>query len=204
MEDPGFHYPQSMDSAAFTRGMVLGVSIAAPVGPIGLLCIRRSIALGMRAGFASGLGAATADLVYGLIAAYGLTAITQALLGWQDWLRLGGAAFLLWLAVKFWRAPEPEAAAPAAGFAGTFLLTLANPMTILAFLGIFAGANLTGSAPWIAAGVFTGSALWWLTLSSAAGWSRSRLSPRALVWVNRASALLLGGFALQTFAAYMK
>ena len=157
--------------------MIIGFSIAAPVGPIGVLCIRRTLADGRAAGLATGLGAATADAIYGCLAAFGLTALTAALVGGQMWIRLIGGAFLLYLGVRTFLAKPSGSAAEARGsgllsaYASTFLLTLTNPMTILSFVAVFAalGLGTTHPEPLSAAvlvlGVFVGSAVWWLTLS---------------------------------------
>ncbi len=192
---------------AFLKGLLLGFSIAAPVGPIGLLCIRRSLAHGRLAGFVSGLGAATADACYGLVAALGLTAITHALVGHRAWLQLGGGIFLLYLGIATLRARPPAAearVAPAPNLSTAYLtilvLTLTNPMTILSFLGIFAGLGVgasTGGA-WpacrLVAGVFLGSATWWLLLGSAAGWLGRRLDHGGLRILNLASGLVIAAF----------
>lgn len=191
------------------KGLVIGFSIAVPVGPIGLLCLRRSLQDGRLAGFVSGLGAATADALYGVVAALGLTALTHALVAQRLWLQLGGGAFLLYLGIAMMRArPAAQAAGtrPApnlpAAYASTLFLTLANPMTILAFLGIFAGVGLadaTGDfwAPtWLVLGVFLGSTSWWLLLSLLAGWLGTRLQSGGLRALNLLSGLLLIGFGL--------
>lgn len=191
----------------FLKGLVIGFSIAAPVGPIGLLCIRRSLTNGRVAGFVSGLGAATADALYGVVAALGLTAISNALLAHRSWLQLGGGAFLIYLGVATLRRPAPAAAARAAtasnlgaDYLSVFGLTLTNPMTILSFLGIFAGLGVGDStggalpACWLVLGVFLGSAAWWLLLSSAAGWLGRRLQQGGLRALNLASGLIIAGF----------
>ena len=207
-----------MDVALAVRGVVIGFSIAMPVGPIGVLCIRRTLAEGRLSGLFTGLGAAAADAVYGAIAALGLTALTDALVEGQTWIRLVGGAFLLYLGVKTFRAKPAERAAetrvPAGGsrraglpgaFASTFLLTLTNPMTILSFVAVFAalGLGTTDPDPLSAAGlvlgVFVGSALWWLTLSGSVSLLRSRFDERGLRWVNRLSGaviLAFGGLAI--------
>ena len=165
-----------MDVGLFLQGIIIGFAIAAPVGPIGVLCIRRTLAEGRASGFVSGLGAATADAVYGAIAAFGLTLITDFLLGGASWLRLVGGAFLLYLGVKTFLARPAERAAEARGggllgaYASTFFLTLTNPTTILSFAAIFAGLGVAGadnalSAALLVLGVFLGSAAWWLILS---------------------------------------
>jgi len=191
------------------RGLVIGFSIAAPVGPIGVLCIRRTLADGRAVGFAAGLGAATADALYGAVAGFGLTVVSTALVGRQGWLRLIGGAFLCWLGARTFLARPAEAAAQAAGGAGllgayasTLVLTLTNPMTILSFAAVFAGLGVGaagggyGAAAVLVLGVFAGSALWWLALSGAVGLLRHRVTPRGLRWVNRASGTIIAGFGL--------
>ena len=138
-----------MDIEFFARGLVIGLAIAAPVGPIGLLCIRRSLADGFPLGFLTGLGAAAADGVYGAIAAFGLTAVSSFLVAQQRWLALGGGLALLWLGWQSIRRPPADTAADGGGntsragaFASTFVLTLANPATILSFVAVFAGLGL--------------------------------------------------------------
>jgi threonine/homoserine/homoserine lactone efflux protein len=196
-----------MDLSLLAKGALLGLSIAAPVGPIGVLCIKRTLAEGRRYGFVAGLGAATADAAYGAIAAFGLTALTARLLGASLWLRLGGGLFLCYLGLKTLLAAPAErpAAVQGAGLAhaylSTVLLTLTNPATILSFLAMFAGAGLgsAGSA-WdaaaLVAGVFGGSALWWLLLSSGVGLFGDRLGQGGLRWVNRLSGLIILTFGV--------
>jgi threonine/homoserine/homoserine lactone efflux protein len=190
------------------RGIILGFSIAAPVGPIGVLCIRRTLAEGRGSGLASGLGAATADAIYGCVAGLGLTFISSYLVSQQVWLRLVGGAFLCYLGIRTFLARPADQAAPAQGngligaYGSTFLLTLTNPMTILSFAAAFAGLGLAdtggeyGSAATLVLGVFLGSTLWWLGLSSVVSLLRARLNARALRWVNRASGVIIAGFGL--------
>ncbi len=190
------------------RGLVIGFSIAAPVGPIGVLCIRRTLADGRAAGFAAGLGAATADGLYGAVAGFGLTVVSGLLVAQQGWLRAMGGAFLCWLGARtFLARPAAEAAAVrGAGllgaYASTFLLTVTNPLTILSFAAVFAGLGIGGAGSDHAAagalvlGVFAGSALWWLALSGTVGVLRQRVTPRGLRWVNRASGAIIAGFGL--------
>jgi len=217
--------------ALFLKGLAIGLAIAAPVGPIGLLCIRRTLALGRLAGLTAGLGAATADAVYGFIAAFGLTFVAAFLIEQRAWFALGGGVFLCYVGLAEWfaRPPSPEDAAKAeaeaaaheaagigalfSGFFTTFLLTLANPMTILSFAAIFAGLGLPaevatsaeiGGAPGrdggalvqLVGGVFLGSAAWWLALSGGVGLIRHRLGPGRLRWLNRVSGVALIGFGL--------
>ena len=196
-----------MDLSLFLRGLVIGFSIAAPVGPIGVLCIRRTLADGRASGFLSGLGAATADALYGCVAGFGLTVISSFLVDQRSWIQLLGGVFLLALGVRTLRsAPAQQAAAASAGrgltasYLSTLFLTLTNPMTIISFAGIFAalGVAETGgslsSAGLLVTGVFTGSAAWWLILSGGVGLMRDRLASGVLLWVNRASGAVLLAF----------
>jgi threonine/homoserine/homoserine lactone efflux protein len=197
----------------FLTGGGVGFSIAAPVGPIGALTIRRTLAEGRLIGFLTGLGAATADAAYGAVAAFGLTLVTDTLLAQQLWLRLGGGLFLLYLGIQIFRArPAPLQQTPAArgllaAYASTFLLTLANPATILSFIAIFAGLGPTGTggdyalAGMFVLGVFFGSALWWLLLSTGVGLLRGHLDQAALGWVNRVSGAIIAGFGVVVLAA---
>jgi threonine/homoserine/homoserine lactone efflux protein len=196
------------------KGILLGFSIAAPVGPIGVLCIWRTLERGRAYGFISGLGAATADGFYGAVAAFGLTLVIGLLTGAQLWLRLLGGGFLIYLGITAFRQMAPGAvrggASPAGlagAYASTLLLTLSNPATILSFLTIFAGAGVastahsTQAAIALVAGVFTGSSLWWLLLSALVGWLGSRLGPGILVWVNRLAGAALVLFGLVILAS---
>lgn len=197
-----------MDISFLLRGIVIGFSIAAPVGPIGVLCIRRTLAEGRLFGFASGLGAATADAIYGCIAGFGLTFISSLLIGQQMWIRLIGGLFLCYLGVRTLLAEPAERPASVGesgllgAYGSTFFLTLTNPMTILSFTAVFAGLGVGsasgdyGSAAVLVLGVFVGSGLWWLLLSGIAGAFRTRFSTRALRWVNRISGVVVAGFGV--------
>ena len=166
-----------MDVTYLVKGLVIGFSIAAPVGPIGVLCIRRTLAEGRAAGLLSGLGAATADAIYGVSAAFGLTYISSLLMGYQTWIRLVGGLFLCYLGLRTYFSRPAQSAAWVEGqglvaaYASVFFLTLTNPMTILAFTAVFAGLGIgsaTGdypSATLLVLGVFSGSAAGWLILS---------------------------------------
>jgi threonine/homoserine/homoserine lactone efflux protein len=192
----------------FLKGCVIGFSIAAPVGPIGILCIRRSLGQGWAAGFFSGLGAATADAIYGSIAAFGLTAVSHFLIEQQFWLNLAGGIFLCYLGVKTFLFEAGEISGEAkrsdlsAAYGSTLLLTLTNPATILSFVAVFAGLGLAqGEADYFGAaamvlGVFLGSAAWWLILSSAAATLRSRFKVELMKLVNRFSGVILFGFGV--------
>ena len=195
------------------RGLLIGLSIAAPVGPIGVLCIRKTLAQGRSSGLACGLGAAAADGVYGAIAGFGLTAVSNFLIGQLSLLRLVGGCILLWLGSQtFLAKPATEPAGQptanlAGGFASTFLLTLTNPMTILSFVAVFAGLGLGTENPSYAAagllvlGVFLGSALWWILLSSVVGLIRERCQVSSLDWINRISGIIIVGFGLLALLA---
>lgn len=192
----------------YIKGIILGFSIAAPVGPIGLLCIRRTLAQGRLHGFVSGLGAAAADGCYGFLAAFGLTIITSTLIHQQTLIRLVGGVFLLYLAARIFFSPpaEPSPGQDKTGLTGaffsTFLLTLSNPMTILSFTAIFAGLGFSAQATdfsgslALVLGVFCGSGLWWLSLSLIVGIVRTRVTNGLMIWINRVSGVLIAGFGL--------
>ncbi len=197
-----------MEISFLLRGLLIGFSIAAPVGPIGVLCIRRTLADGRMAGLVSGLGAASADALYGCIAGFGLAFISNFLISQQFVLRLVGGAFLCYLGIKTLLAKPAQQAASAKGtgllgaYASTLFLTLTNPMTILSFVAIFAGlglANSTGnyaSAGILVLGVFTGSALWWLILVGGVGLFKDKFNTNGLQWVNRISGVIILGFGV--------
>jgi len=195
-----------MDIGFFLRGLAIGFSIAAPVGPIGVLCIHRTLAEGRVSGLASGLGAATADVIYGCMDGFGLTLISDTLISQQVWLRLIGGVFLCYLGLKTFRARPAEGAALdeanslVGDYASTFFLTLTNPMSIFAFAAIFAGLKGASgnyvSAGALVLGVFIGSALWWLTLSTGVSLFRTKVTPHGLRRVNRISGLIIAGFGL--------
>jgi threonine/homoserine/homoserine lactone efflux protein len=195
----------------FSRGFLIGLSIAAAVGPISLLCIRKTLTGGRLAGFVCGLGAATADGLYGFVAAFGLTWASDLLFEQQACLRLVGGLFLVYLGARTFLHGSVKAADPAAppdstglarSYASTFALTVANPTTILSFAAIFAGLGLGETrgeyalAFVLVAGVFSGSTLWWLVLSTGVSLVRSRLGVVALRRINRASGALILGFGV--------
>jgi threonine/homoserine/homoserine lactone efflux protein len=205
-----------MELQFLIKGVILGFSIAAPVGPIGVLCIRRTLQHGRLSGLFSGLGAAAADTIYGLIAAFGLTFVSDFLLAEQLWLRLIGGAFLFYLGGKtfFSKAAEspPEGMRHKtllADFASTFFLTVSNPMTILSFLAVFAGLGLVnvsesyGDAVGLVGGIFVGSALWWLILSEGVTLFRKRVSQRVMRWINRAAGLIIVAFGLAAWLSLL-
>jgi threonine/homoserine/homoserine lactone efflux protein len=202
-----------MDANFLLKGILLGFAIAAPVGPIGVLCIRRTLAEGRRVGFVSGLGAATADLIYGGVAAFGLTAISSLLVAQQFWLALLGGGYLIYLGVRTFLSQSAAQVAEArrgglwGAYLSTFFLTLTNPATILSFVAVFAGLGLGGTdgifagAALLVLGVFLGSAGWWLLLSAAVGLLRGRVTPAVLVWVNRVAGVVLVGFGAAAWLA---
>jgi threonine/homoserine/homoserine lactone efflux protein len=201
-----------IEGSVLARGLVLGFAVAATFGPIGLLCLRRTIANGFGIGFASGLGAATADAAYASLAAFSLSAITGMLVDQIVWLRLVGGLFLIYLGARTLRARPARSRSGTAtprgiieGFASTLMLTLSNPMTILSFVGIFAGLGL-GSVEGgsvgavLVLGVFVGSAAWWLLLAACASQLRERLTPRVFRVVNVGSGALIMAFGAGTLA----
>jgi threonine/homoserine/homoserine lactone efflux protein len=210
----------SLYGELFLRGLLIGLSISIPVGPIGVLVIRRTLADGRLVGLACGVGCATGITLYGSVAGFGLTAISSFLLTRQLWLRLVGGLFLVYLGVRIFRAPVASTVAvnhqvkQQAGrsllgaYASTLLLTLVNPAVIVFFLAIFANSGALGapqasastasygSASAVVVGVFVGSALWWFALSVAVSLVRTRLTTQWLRWANRISGVAIGGFGV--------
>jgi threonine/homoserine/homoserine lactone efflux protein len=198
----------------FLKGLAIGLSIAAPVGPIGVLCIRRSLAHGAKIGFATGMGAATADAAYGAIAGFGLTAISGFLIDQRLWLGLIGGVFLCYLGIRTFvskpaeRTTEAQSRGLFSAYSSTLVLTLTNPMTILSFVAVFAGFGLAASPNYTAAstlvlGVFLGSALWWLLLSIGTGALRARISSNWMQTVNRLSGSVIFAFGLYSFSTWI-
>ncbi|MGF1514198.1 MAG: LysE family translocator [Elainellaceae cyanobacterium] len=191
----------------FLQGVGIGLAIAAPVGVIGILCIQRTLTYGRWIGFVSGMGAATADGIYGCIAEMGLSAIADLLVAQSRWLMLVGGVFLCYLGVTtFMQKPPKETQVELSrqsaikSYGSVLLLTLTNPLTIFSFLGIFSGLGLGQAERSIAeaialvAGVFIGSALWWLTLSSGVHYLSRWFHIGKLVWLNRASGVVIVAF----------
>lgn len=196
----------------FIKGIVIGFSIAVPVGPIGILTIKRSLAHGPGAGLATGLGAATADAVYGCVAGLGLTVISNLLFGFQTWLLLAGGLFLCGLGISTLKqkslgqgkdTPIFKGYIPA--YLSAFFLTLTNPVTIMAFMAIFAGLGLGATAEGYARalslviGIFLGSCLWWMILTFGVEQLKQKLNAGLQKWINRTAGLVLlvfGAWAL--------
>lgn len=192
-----------MDVPLFVRGLLVGLAIAAPVGPIGILCIQRTLTQGRLIGLSTGLGAATADAIYGAIAAFGLTYMSSILVSHAPWLHFIGGAFLCYLGATTLWAEATKSAAASKGYGvlgayfSTVLLTVANPATILSFVAVFAGLGLASTegdyraASILVLGVFTGSALWWLILSGGISLFRKRFNLDGLQWLNKISGITL-------------
>ncbi len=173
------------EMALFFRGLIIGLSVAAVVGPMSVLCIQRTLHRGFLYGLVSGLGVATADATYGSIAAFGLTLIATFLVNQHKWISL-------------------------IGYASTFLLTLTNPLTILSFAAIFAGIGVgeaagdTLTAILVVCGVFLGSALWWFILTGGIGLLRGKFAPVWLLWINRLSGGVIVVFGLVTLLSLVR
>ena len=198
----------------FAAGLLLGLSIAAPVGPMALLCIGRTLNAGLAVGLATGAGIATGDAAYGTVAAFGLGAVTRFLADHAMALRILGGGFLVWLGVQAWRTAGAARTARKAGGAGglgpayalAVGLTLTNPATMLSFLAAFAALGLadrTAGAWVMVAGVFLGSAGWWLIMCSAVSFGRRALTQTAMARIDRMSAVVLIAFGLAAAAGLL-
>jgi threonine/homoserine/homoserine lactone efflux protein len=191
-----------METIFFLKGLIIGFAMAVPIGPIGIMCIRKTLAEGHSRGLIIGFGAATADSLYGSIAAFGLTFISDAIASQHFWLRLAGGGLLLFLGIRTFRAKRKDPEIPFktngsfGSYVSAFLLALINPVTLFAFIAVFAAFGLGHklsiiSACILVAGVFTGSCLWFLTLGYIATFFRKKLDSGGLRWVNRISGTLL-------------
>lgn len=202
-----------MTALLFAKGGLIGLAIAAPLGPIGALCISRTLERGFWAGVAGGLGTATADAFYAALAAGGFAAFAALLARLSMPLAIGGGLFMLWLGARILMARPAETAAVAGGgdlaktVAATFLLTVTNPTTILSFAAIFAGLGLAampaagGAAVAVVAGVFMGSMAWWILLSGGVALARTRLPAAFALWVGRGSGALIVAMGLAAIIA---
>ena len=206
-----------MELLLFSKSMLLGLAVAAPLGPIGVLCINRALERGFWAGVAGGLGTALADAIYASLAALGFSTLTATLATLAPWLKLAGGLFMLWFGCTSLR-PNPRRAAtpvPTAEFRGlsgtiaaTFLLTLTNPVTIFSFAAMFAGLGLTDTpgainAVAVVAGVFLGSLLWWFLLSGGVALAQRRLPEGFSLCVSRMSGVILMGFGFYALGSLL-
>ena len=191
-----------MEPIFFLKGLIIGFAMAVPIGPIGIMCIRKTLAEGHSRGLIIGLGAATADSMYGSIAAFGLTVISEVITSQHFWVSLAGGGLLLFLGIRTFRVKPKEPIVPLAGkgllgsYISAFLLALTNPVTIFAFVAVFAAFGLGHTLDVISAiilvvGVFIGTCLWFLILGSIAKIFRKKLKSGGLTWVNRISGILI-------------
>lgn len=197
-----------IDPWLFAKSVSVGIAVAVPVGPMSVLCMQRTLRQGRGQGLIFGAGIAAADFTYALLGAVGLSALSALLLAGSDWLRIAGAFVLLGFAVHILRqcpaeAPNVSPTSAWRGFASAYLLTLANPPTILFFAGLFASVAPLSNGSNVgvfAVGVFTGSLLWWILLTYVVTRSAGKLSQVVLGWINRAAGVVLIGFALYALA----
>lgn len=203
-----------MDLVTFFRGAAIGLSIGAPLGPAGLICLRRLLNEGALPGLVSGLGAATADAAFGAITGFGLTFLTGPLMNHQGWLRITGGIVLCALGVRcvFTRprlaidqGSRPARIGLVRAYTSVLLLTLTSPATVLSFLALFAAVGAVGevgrlSVGLLVLGVFVGSAFWWVVLATGTGALRHHLTPNGLTWVNRLSGVLIAAFGAAVLA----
>lgn len=198
-----------MNGVHLLRGLLIGLAVAAPIGPNGVLCIRRTLAGGRRAGLASGLGAATVHAFYAAVAASGLTLLAHVPPGPGLGLRALGAGFLCYLGLRVFRTHAPAASGGRAEglpaiYASTVLLTCTNPLTILSFSALFAGFGPAtdggAAASPLVLGVALGSAGWWCALSTGTSLLRAFVTAPRLRWVNRLSGTAILAFGLLALA----
>jgi threonine/homoserine/homoserine lactone efflux protein len=191
-----------MELSIFFKGICIGFALAVPIGPIGILCIHKTISEGRLSGLIIGLGAATADLIYGIVAAFGLTFISNTLYNQRIWIRLAGGILFLLLGLKIFRKHTANSITNISServfrsYLSTVFLTLTNPLTIFAFIAVFAALGLGKrigyfSISALVAGVFIGSCIWFLSLNSGVALFRKKINFAGLQWVNRIAGILI-------------
>ncbi len=196
----------------FGKAVLAGLAIAAPVGPVGVMCVQRTLHHGRVAGLVSGLGAALADAMFGIVAAFGVVAVADWMVNHQTILELVGGALLIGIGLRalMTRAAEKTTAEPRghlAAFASTFVLTITNPITILAFAAVFASLGLgveelsMTDAAILVGGVFVGSALWWCGIAASAGLLRAKLGDNAKSMLNGVAGVIIIAFGCVALVA---
>ncbi|MGA2431701.1 MAG: LysE family translocator [Candidatus Acidiferrum sp.] len=196
------------DLELLTKGVLAGLAISAPVGPVNVLCISRTLSKGRSAGLISGLGAAAADTVYGAVAGFSISFVIEFLVREEFWIRLCGGTLLIAIGILYYfKKPqslhEPGESSAHSDFVSAFLLNLTNPTTVLSFLALLAALGMGHHrARWLTvlliAGIFSGAMLWWLALASTTGHFRDRFDDRAMLWMNRIGGLAIGAFGILT------
>jgi threonine/homoserine/homoserine lactone efflux protein len=193
------------------KGLLAGLAIAVPVGPVNVLCASRTLAKGRLAGLLTGLGAATADALYGAVAGFSITLVIDFLTEQEFWIRVIGGLLLICIGVVYFRKPAQSLTQSAGNgaahsdFISTLLLTLTNPTTVLSFMAVLSALGMGGQrASWLTfllvLGIFCGSMLWWVVLVTLVNWLRDRFNDNSIRWMNRIAGLAIGGFGLFTFA----
>ncbi|MBC6441288.1 MAG: LysE family transporter [Rhodospirillales bacterium] len=195
----------------FLKSLAIGLAVALPMGPIGVLIVRRTLVLGLARGLEGGVGVAVADGLHAAMAAFGVTAVTALLAEQQTWFQAIGGAALLWIGVAIMRKPAPvqdggKRGDVGGGFGVMFGLTLANPATILSFAAIFASLGPiadggVASAIAMTLGVFLGSLGWWVVLTGAVGALRTHITASVMLWLSRGAGALIVCFGLAALAA---
>ena len=199
-----------LTSYFFAKGIAIGLVAAAPIGPVNILVMQQTLRYGRLNGLLTGAGAMLGDGIFAMVAAFGISAVSSFIITWAFWIQILGASILCVMGIKTFRA-RPQVACVDQNLtrwtqtiASTFVLTITNPMTMLGFAALFAGVGGLGtgdlaSAASIVAGVVSGSALWWLTISQGVGLIRSRIDEGVFALINRASGTMIILFGMAMF-----
>jgi threonine/homoserine/homoserine lactone efflux protein len=199
-----------------SKGLMAGLAIAVPVGPVNVLCASRTLTKGRLSGLMSGFGAATADALYGAIAGFSITFLIEFLEREEFWIRVVGGLLLVAIGIMYVRKPaqapnlqKEDDSAVHSDFSSTLLLTLTNPTTVLSFVAVLAGLGMGGQRAWwltflLVGGIFLGSMLWWVILVLVVNRFRDRFDQKAMRWMNRIAGLAIGGFGVVTFLIGLK
>jgi threonine/homoserine/homoserine lactone efflux protein len=193
-----------------SKGVMAGLAIAVPVGPVNVLCASRTLSKGRLSGLMSGFGAATADALYGAIAGFSITYLIEFLETHEFWIRVFGGILLVIIGILYFRKPpqkvnrDEDESDPHSDYASTLLLTLTNPTTVLSFMAVLAGLGMSGQRQWwltflLVGGIFCGSMLWWIILVLLVNHFRDRFDEKAMRAMNRIAGIAIGGFGVTTF-----
>ncbi len=206
-----------MDIIALLKGVLVGISVSVPLGPIGVICIQRTINQGFKAGAVSGIGAALGDTFYAIIAIFGITLLSNFIDSQQVFLRIVGSVFLVYLGFRIFNTNPAKTARnknkkkqnAVTNFLSVFFLAISNPLTILAFsigltsFKIVHGDMSVGSNMLLTLGIFFGAAFWWLALSSTVNNYRERFRLRTLLWINKITGSLVVLLGAATFTSVL-
>lgn len=200
----------------FIDGFTLGLAVAAPIGPVGVLCIKKTLSSGLAIGLFAGFGASIAKVIYGIVVGFGLTSVSNFLINYNTYISIIGAIFLTYLGIKIFmtkpvmNCDSVQKENKISAFTTMFLLTIMNPMTVLSFLAVFSGLGIANTASSysnglvLISGIFCGSMSWWIFLCSMVNLFRQKINGSILSWINKVSGIIIVTFAAMIILSIFK